>query len=164
MSSVAQIQFKDLVRRDFVCVDLEATDREDALNNMAQYLVDIGYCTEEFPHAIIHRERNHPSGLPMRGPKIAIPHTDSTYVLESAIVFARLTRPVPFHVMGSPEETIPVQLISMFALRESSMIGDLLETLLTAYQDPQLLETLLRVSSAEEAYHTLWEALSGNEL
>lgn len=163
MSSVAQVQFQDLVRRDFVCLDLDATDREDALTHMAQYLVDIGYCTEEFPHAILQRERVHPSGLPMVGPKIAIPHTDSTYVLESAIIFARLLRPVPFHVMGSPNATIPVQLISMLALRESSMIGDLLETLLTAYQNPALLESLLSVSTADAAYHTLWEALSGNE-
>jgi PTS system galactitol-specific IIA component len=161
MSSPALVQFRDMVREDLILTDLDATSRDDALHRMASILVEQGLCTAEFPAAILRREREHPSALPMDGHKIAIPHTDAEHVIDSAILFARLRRPVPFQAMGSPRTRIPVRLVSMFALRESVLIGDLLETLITAYQDNDLLTRLLRVPSRREMFFLLQQAVDG---
>ena len=67
-----------------------------------------------FPDAILERERLYPSGPPMEGHKIAIPHTDAEHVNQSMILFARLAKPLEFASMGDPDEKISIQLISMF--------------------------------------------------
>jgi PTS system galactitol-specific IIA component len=139
--------------------NLEVTSRDEALTSMARYLVDSGYCHESFVDAILERERVHPSGLPMPGHKIAIPHTDANHVKSSVILFARLKNPVPFFSMGSPDERIPVQMISMFALKEKKLIGDMLETLITVYQHNEVLDAILNAADGEEIYSLLRDAV-----
>lgn len=150
-----QMKFTDLLARELILDDLRARDRDDALVQMAQFLVNRGNCEPPFVQAILDREAAHPSGLPMSDVKIAIPHTDTTYVQQSAILFARLREPVEFRSMGDPEERLSVSLISMFALKEKKRIGDLLETLLTVYQDPAVLRTLQSAAGKEAIYNQL---------
>lgn len=150
-----EFSFPDLVKPEFIIHDLEASDREDALRQMSRLLVDKGFCLPSFVDGILGRERHHPSGLPMEGHKIAIPHTDAEHVKESVILFARLTRPVEFLSMGSMEDKLQVQMISMFALKEKKLIGDMLETLITVYQHNEVLDALLHSRDAAEMYSIL---------
>ena len=137
-----QLMFSDLVSEELILDDPIAADRDAALKHMAGLLVQKGFCTTEFVQAILDREAAHPSGLPMAGVKIAIPHTDAIYVNRSALLFARLRQPVEFRSMGDPKEKLQVSLISMFALKEKKLIGDLLETLITVYQQESVMEAL----------------------
>ncbi len=159
MNSVVHTQFSDMVKEEFIVTDLAANSRDEALEHLAEILVTRGACAPTFPRAIIDRERMHPSALPMRGHKIAIPHTDAEHVYESTILFARLKRPVLFRAMGSVSDELPVRLISMFALREQDQIGDLLETLITVFQDEKLLGRILRAPSPRRIYTLLREAI-----
>lgn len=156
---IAAIGFGDLVRPDCIMDSLEVSSREDALLRMANRLVESGYCRESFPAAILERERLHPSGLPMRGHKIAIPHTDAKHVRRSTILFARLDQPVEFLTMGSPDEPLQVRMISMFALREKHLVGRLLTTLIAVYQDHQVLEALLQAEDSREMFTILRRAV-----
>lgn len=142
MSVNGQLQFRDLVREELVLGDAVFPTRDEALRKMATILVERDYCEEPYIEAILERERVHPSALPMPGHKIAIPHTDATYVKRSALLFARLKEPVEFRSMGDPDEILQVSMISMFALKEKKLIGDLLETLITVYQDESVLEAI----------------------
>jgi PTS system galactitol-specific IIA component len=153
----APLKFADLVKQELILPDLDAGDRTDALRQMAQMLVDAGYGEPTFVDAILDREANHPSALPMPGHKIAIPHADATHVRRSAILFARLCRPVAFQSMGDPGQTLQVRLISMFALKEKHLIGDLLETLITVYQDNQVLDAILSAPDGASIYTLLRE-------
>ena len=148
-------QFDDLIREELILDGAVYESREEALESMARLLVDKGYCREPFVEAILERERAHPSALPMPGHKIAIPHTDADYVNRSAILFARLQRPVEFRSMGDPGEILQVSMISMFALEEKREIGDLLETLLTVYQDEAVRESIFAARGAEEIFGIL---------
>lgn len=154
------LAFHDLIRPDLVIHDLDFTSKEDALRTMATLLVERGHCRESFIEAILERERVHPSALPMAGPKIAIPHTDAEHVERSAILFARLQTPVEFRSMGDPEESLSVRLISMFALKEKRLIGNLLETLINVYQSRETLTALLEAPSAHTMYTILHEAVA----
>ena len=150
-----QFSFHDLIKPDLVIHSLKARNREDALEAMSGILVNKGYCYPSFVQAIIERERSHPSALPMEGHKIAIPHTDSEHIRESAILFARLEKPVEFLAMGSADEVLKVQMISMFALKEKTRIGDLLETLITVYQKNEILDSLLKSEDSVSMYRIL---------
>ncbi len=150
-----QHTFTDLFREDCIIDNLDVSSREEALAVMAEHLVSLGFCHHTFPQAILDRERVYPSGLPFRGYTIAIPHTDVVHVRQSVILVARLPVPVLFQSMGAPEDVLPVQLISMFALKEREAIGDLLETLITVYQREHALTALIQASDRFEMFRIL---------
>ncbi len=156
------MKIEDILKPECILGKIEAPDKESALKVMAQKLFDLGYVKESFIEAIQVREANYPSGLPMEDLKIAIPHTDADHVNQSVICFARLTNEVEFSVMGAPEEKIPVRLISMFALKEKKKIGDLLETLITTYQDNDVLKALLEAGSETEIFDILQTSVGKN--
>lgn len=161
MTSIS-LRFSDLVHPNCVIERLDVKSREEALTTMGEYLVDCDYCHASFVDAILERERIHPSGLPMPGHKIAIPHTDADHVKRSVILFARLKNPVSFFSMGDPNERIPVQMISMFALKEKKLIGDMLATLITVYQRHEVLDAILNASDGEEIYRLLRDAVKAD--
>jgi galactitol PTS system EIIA component len=151
------LEFGDLVREDLILDDFLPGSREEALERMAGILVEKGFCKPEFVQAILDREAAHPSALPMSGLKIAIPHTDAEHVNRSALLFARLREPLEFRSMGDPEEKLQVAMISMFALKEKKLIGDLLETLLTVYQQEAVLDSLYRAPDRHAMFRILKE-------
>lgn len=155
MAEPGVLKFKDLVREDLILSNVSYEDRDSALEAMATVLVEKGYCETPFVEAILDREKAHPSALPMPGHKIAIPHTDATYVKKSALLFARLKDPVEFRSMGDPNERLSVSMISMFALKEKKLIGDLLETLITIYQDESVLDAMYEAKEAGEIYRII---------
>ncbi len=156
------MRIDDILKAECILKDIEADTKEDALRCMAGKLHSLGFVKESFTQVILDREASYPSGLPMADLKIAIPHTDAVHVNQSAICFARLSRDVEFSVMGEPAIKIPVRLISMFALKEKKKIGDLLETLITTYQDTDVLRALAEAQSESEILTILRENVGKN--
>jgi PTS system galactitol-specific IIA component len=153
------MKVEDVLKPDCIIDRLEAETKEEALTLMCQVLLSKGYVKDSFPAAILEREKLYPSGLPMEGHKIAIPHTDAEHVNESVILFARLARPLEFSSMGDPDEKIQVQLISMFALKEKKKIGFMLDVLITAYSNNEVLDAILKAPSAKDIYEVLYRAV-----
>ncbi len=156
------MKIEDILKTECILINIDAASKETALQVMAERLYDLGYVKKSYIQAIQDRESSYPSGLPMEDLKIAIPHTDADHVNQSVICFARLSDSVEFSVMGAPEEKIPVQLISMFALKEKKKIGDLLETLITTYQDNEVLKALLYAEDENEVYNILRDNVGKN--
>ena len=155
-------KFSDLVMQEYVLDHIKASTREEALTQMAEFLVEKGNCKPTFVEAILKREQAHPSGLPMPGPKIAIPHTDAEHVEQSVILFARLPEPVEFLSMGSPDDKLEVRMISMFALKEKKRIGDMLETLINVYQKEEILNAILDAPDSKAIFSILRDAVEEN--
>ena len=153
------MKIEDILKEDCIIERLEAGTREEALTIMSNKLLSMGYVKDSFPAAILERERFYPSGLPMEGHKIAIPHTDAEHVHKSVILFARLAQPLEFSSMGDPDEKLEVHLISMFALAEKKAIGAMLEALITAYSNNDVLEAILKASSGKEIYDILFKTV-----
>lgn len=156
------MKIEDILKTECILGNIEAPSKEAALKVMAERLYSLGYVKESYIQAIQDREANYPSGLPMEDLKIAIPHTDAVHVNQSVICFARLPENVEFSVMGDPDQKIPVRLISMFALKEKKKIGDLLETLITTYQDNDVLKALLDANDESEIYKILHDNVGKN--
>ncbi|MDR0600189.1 MAG: PTS sugar transporter subunit IIA [Treponema sp.] len=150
---------EDVLKEDCIIENLKASTKEEALSAMCQVLLSKGYVKDSFSAAILERERLYPSGLPMEGHKIAIPHCDSEHVNKSVILFARLEKPLEFSSMGEPDQKIPVQLISMFALAEKKQIGTMLEVLITAYSNNAVLDAVLKAPSGKEIHSVLYNAI-----
>ena len=50
---------------------------------LSERLFQLGLVTEEYGTNVIMREQKYPTGLPLEGRKVAIPHTDAVYVKET---------------------------------------------------------------------------------
>jgi len=156
------MKIEDILKLECILGNVNAFSKEKVLEIMAEKLYSLGYVKESFIQAIQDREVQYPSGLPMGDLKIAIPHTDSEHVNQSIICFARLPEAVEFSVMGDPSQKIPVRLVSMFALKEKKKIGDLLETLITTYQDNDVLKALLEAEDENGIYNILYSSVGQN--
>jgi PTS system galactitol-specific IIA component len=158
----AVVKIEDLLTEDCIIENLEVSSKEEALRVMCNILVSKGHVKDSFPDAILERERLYPSGLPMEGHKIAIPHTDAAHVNKSTILFARLARPLEFSSMGEPNKKLQIQLISMFAVAEKKEIGKMLEVLISSYSNNEVLDAILKAPSAKAIYNILYEAVGSN--
>ncbi len=153
--------FNGMMSPELVLSDLLATSRDEVLREMASHLVTSGCCADSFVQAILDREREHPSGLPMPGGNLAIPHTDTDHVLRSGFLFARLQKPVSFFMMGRPDQELEVSLVVMFALQDTSLAGKTLVALVSAFQRPELYGSVMAAPDGAAMYRVLRDAFAG---
>ena len=73
---------------------------------------------------------------------MAIPHTDSKHVHESALAVGILSKAVAFQEMGSLDSEISVNIISMMAISDPKSVMPVLRTMALAYQDPIFLASV----------------------
>lgn len=91
--------------------------RDEAIDNTAQYLLDKGYVKESYTKATLEREKNYPTGLPVKPIGVAVPHSDAENVLKPAVILAILDNKVEFNLMGNSKDKIEVGLIFLLALK-----------------------------------------------
>ena len=82
------MKIQDLLRKDVMLLDLQATEKKAVIEEMIQSLVDHGYVTdfETFKEGILAREALTSTGL---GDGIAMPHSKNTAVKEATVLFAK---------------------------------------------------------------------------
>jgi len=132
----------------------KANKAEDVLKRLGQLLYDYDFVKDTYLKGVLEREKVYPTGLPSRGISIAIPHTDPIHVKKSQIAVMTLKNPVLFSMMGSPEVTLPVQIVFMMAIKEPKQQLQLLKQLMKVFQDEKLLQEIL-ASQDEENLKTL---------
>ncbi|RIV18843.1 PTS sugar transporter subunit IIA [Alicyclobacillaceae bacterium I2511] len=72
--------------------------------------------TDGFLEALLLREKQYPTGLPVYPYGVAIPHPEPDVVLRPSIALVTLVDPVPFKMMGSPDEEVLVSIVITLAL------------------------------------------------
>lgn len=125
-----------------IFLDLEGKSKEDILTTMSENLRDQKLVKDSFKKSIIAREAEFATGLPTKGFSVAIPHTDVDHVLRKTISVAILKEPVPFGVMGDPNETTSVKIVFMLAMDESQSQLSLLQQLMQIFQSEETLKYL----------------------
>ncbi len=128
----------------------DVTSKEQALHLLADKLSENQCVTNDFFDNIIKREKIFPTGLAIEGVGVAIPHTDSKYVLESQVAFMSLEKPLSFIEMGTNDKEIQVSLLFMLALKEPHEQLEMLQKLIEMFQKEGVLETLLKVNTGTE--------------
>ncbi len=107
-----------LLDRDAICLQMDAKDATDVIENLGIRLYIDGYVKDTFVDAALAREKKLPTGLPLGGEvNAAIPHTDVIHVLKP-IALATLKRPVIFKNMIQPEEDVSVKLVFLLSLEQ----------------------------------------------
>jgi len=134
-------------------------DKVEVLQQLAEILIRKGYADRELSTAIIEREREFPTGLELKeGVNVAIPHADAKYVKKSAIVVAKLAKPVKFQHMVDKKE-IDVDTIFLLALNDPHSQIQTLQKLASSFEDEKILSRIKFAKNSEELAGFLKEVL-----
>ncbi|MCY7019252.1 fructose-specific PTS transporter subunit EIIC [Streptococcus sanguinis] len=109
------MKIQDLLRKDVMLLDLQATEKKAVIEEMIQSLVDHGYVTdfETFKEGILAREALTSTGL---GDGIAMPHSKNTAVKEATVLFAKSNKGVDYESLDDQ----PTDLFFMIAAPEGA--------------------------------------------
>jgi len=149
------VKINELLDPELVFCGLKARDSEDAIRRLGQALYKKGLVKETFVEAVLEREKEMPTGLPLNEMNAAIPHADIEHVIEPALAIATLDKPVLFRVMVNPDETVDVTLIFLLALNKPHDQIEMLQKVAMVLQDSGLLRDLKQANSAAEIMEIL---------
>ena len=109
------MKIQDVLNKNVMLFDLQATDKEGVINEMIQSLVDNGVVTdfETFKAGIMNREAQTSTGL---GDGIAMPHTKNEAVKEATVLFAKSNKGVDYASLDGQ----PTDLFFMIAAPEGA--------------------------------------------
>lgn len=124
-----------------VVMDGDASSWEEAIHLCAEKLHAQGYVKKDFEENCIRREKQFPTGLNTELP-IAIPHTESEYVCQSAICFLRLKQPVNFMNMENAREYVPARYVLNLAIREKEKQVPVLARVIEVFQNGNVLKQM----------------------
>jgi len=149
-------QLLQLLDSDAVCLQLNARDSHDVIENLGIRLFIDGYVKDTFVDAAWAREQELPTGLPLGGEiNAAIPHTDVVHVLKPGVAMATLKRPVVFKNMIQPDEDVKVSLVFMLSLEKPKSQIEMLQEIAKVLQNPVTVSRLMAANSFEDVQAAL---------
>lgn len=109
------MKIQDVLNKNVMLFDLQATDKESVINEMVQSLVDNGVVTDfdTFKAGIMNREAQTSTGL---GDGIAMPHSKNEAVKEATVLFAKSNKGVDYASLDGQ----PTDLFFMIAAPEGA--------------------------------------------
>ena len=92
---------------------------EVALKGISRILLEMGFVAEDYPRALIEREREYPTGIEVPGfVNVALPHAHVKYTRRPVLFIGLLSEPIEFYKMDSPSEKVKVEAIILLALKD----------------------------------------------
>lgn len=138
------------IRPEFVILDLEADNDKDAIEKLANRLLQEGMVKPGYVPAILKREEDYSTGLKFEDMGIAIPHTDVEHVIKPCLAIGVLRRPVVFASMGMPEIPCEVEMVIPLGVVDPETQLDFLKTLMQIFQAKGKLKALQACKTPEE--------------
>ena len=131
-----------------VCLNARFTDRDDAIRQLAQRLVELGKITDADAYLaeVFERESLGPTAL---GEGLAVPHGKTAAVKEAAFAVATLREPLAWEGVDGPE---PVELVFLLAIppaEAGSTHIQILTDLTTRLADDEVRQRVMAADSPE---------------
>jgi PTS system galactitol-specific IIA component len=144
-----------LFRPELCLCRLEAPDAAAVISAAAAALEQHGLVHSTFAEAVLTREVSSPTGLPLPGRKVAIPHADPEHVITPAVAVATLAMPVTFAEMGNPDGALQVELVALLALTDKESAQQELVRLIELFQQATFVDRLVAATDAEALFRLL---------
>lgn len=150
------LTLRDYLVPEATNLGMDAENAEEVIRNISGKLLHAGFVRGTFTDAVLAREKNIPTGLPLSGRyNAAIPHTEVEHVVKSGIGLATLTHPVVFQNMVSPEETVEVQLVFVLALEQPKSQIEMLQEIAQVLQKPGVVHRLMEAKNLYQVHVAL---------
>ncbi|MGV3089168.1 PTS fructose transporter subunit IIABC [Streptococcus suis] len=166
------MKIQDVLRKDVMLLDLQATSKEAVIDEMITSLVDKGYVTDfdVFKTGIMNREAQTTTGL---GDGIAMPHAKNAAVKEATVLFAKSNKGVDyasldgqptdlFFMIAAPEGANDTHLAALAELSKYLMKAGFADRLRAATNPEEVIAVFDTAEAADEAAEEVVVAPSGD--
>jgi fructose PTS system EIIA component len=118
------MDFSTVLRPQIINLDMDATNKEDALQQLSELLLKDGaiLSKQDYIESVYQREKEGPTGM---GNSIAIPHGKSDCIVKTSVAFARLKNPIGWETLDGA----PVKMVFLFAVPDNNRNIDHLKLL-----------------------------------
>ncbi|HFI0703797.1 TPA: fructose-specific PTS transporter subunit EIIC [Streptococcus suis] len=166
------MKIQDVLRKDVMLLDLQATSKEAVIDEMITSLVDKGYVTDfdVFKTGIMNREAQTTTGL---GDGIAMPHAKNAAVKEATVLFAKSNKGVDyasldgqptdlFFMIAAPEGANDTHLAALAELSKYLMKAGFADRLRAATNPEEVISVFDTAEAADKAAEEVVAAPSGD--
>ncbi|HEM3195552.1 PTS fructose transporter subunit IIABC [Streptococcus suis] len=166
------MKIQDVLRKDVMLLDLQATSKEAVINEMIASLVDKGYVTDfdVFKTGIMNREAQTTTGL---GDGIAMPHAKNAAVKEATVLFAKSNKGVDyasldgqptdlFFMIAAPEGANDTHLAALAELSKYLMKPGFADRLRAATNPEEVIAVFDTAETADKSTEEVVAAPSGD--
>ncbi|MBY5022744.1 fructose-specific PTS transporter subunit EIIC [Streptococcus suis] len=166
------MKIQDVLRKDVMLLDLQATSKEAVIDEMIASLVEKGYVTdfEVFKTGIMNREAQTTTGL---GDGIAMPHAKNAAVKEATVLFAKSNKGVDyasldgqptdlFFMIAAPEGANDTHLAALAELSKYLMKAGFADRLRAATNPEEVIAVFDTAEAADKATEEVVAAPSGD--
>ncbi|HEM3581937.1 TPA: PTS sugar transporter subunit IIA [Streptococcus suis] len=166
------MKIQDVLRKDVMLLDLQATSKEAVIDEMIASLVEKGYVTdfEVFKTGIMNREAQTTTGL---GDGIAMPHAKNAAVKEATVLFAKSNKGVDyasldgqptdlFFMIAAPEGANDTHLAALAELSKYLMKAGFADRLRAATNPEEVIAVFDTAETADKATEEVVAAPSGD--
>ncbi|HEM3696286.1 TPA: PTS sugar transporter subunit IIA [Streptococcus suis] len=166
------MKIQDVLRKDVMLLDLQATSKEAVIDEMITSLVDKGYVTDfdVFKTGIMNREAQTTTGL---GDGIAMPHAKNAAVKEATVLFAKSNKGVDyasldgqptdlFFMIAAPEGANDTHLAALAELSKYLMKAGFADRLRVATNPDEVIAVFDTAEAADKAVEEVVVAPSGD--
>ncbi|HEP1818408.1 TPA: PTS sugar transporter subunit IIA [Streptococcus suis] len=166
------MKIQDVLRKDVMLLDLQATSKEAVIDEMITSLVDKGYVTDfdVFKTGIMNREAQTTTGL---GDGIAMPHAKNAAVKEATVLFAKSNKGVDyasldgqptdlFFMIAAPEGANDTHLAALAELSKYLMKAGFADRLRAATNPEEVIAVFDTAEAADKAAEEVVATPSGD--
>lgn len=166
------MKIQDLLRKEVMLLDLQATEKVAVIDEMITSLVDKGFVTdfETFKTGILNREAQTTTGL---GDGIAMPHAKNSAVKEATVLFAKSSKGVDyasldgqptdlFFMIAAPEGANDTHLAALAELSKYLMKAGFADRLRGVASPEGVISVFDAAEAADKAAEEVVAAPSGN--
>ncbi|HEM3436349.1 TPA: PTS sugar transporter subunit IIA [Streptococcus suis] len=166
------MKIQDVLRKDVMLLDLQATSKEAVIDEMIASLVDKGYVTDfdVFKTGIMNREAQTTTGL---GDGIAMPHAKNAAVKEATVLFAKSNNGIDyasldgqptdlFFMIAAPEGANDTHLAALAELSKYLMKAGFADRLRAATNPEEVIAVFDTAEAADKAVEEVVAAPSGD--
>lgn len=149
------MKLSDFFKKNLVTANLEVNSSDEFFSEVSKVALENGFVTDEFEINVKKREDNFPTGIQLEGYGIAIPHTDSEYVKEEFIYVTTFKKPIHFSSMEDANAKVEVSIAFLLGLRKAENQLEVLQQLMSIFQDREVIEKLTSAENDENLYEVL---------
>lgn len=166
------MKIQDVLKKDVMLLDLQATSKEAVIDEMIASLVEKGYVTDfdVFKTGIMNREAQTTTGL---GDGIAMPHAKNAAVKEATVLFAKSNKGVDyasldgqptdlFFMIAAPEGANDTHLAALAELSKYLMKAGFADRLRAATNSEEVIAVFDTAEAADKAAEEVVAAPSGD--
>ncbi|MFR2776118.1 MAG: PTS sugar transporter subunit IIA [Anaerostipes sp.] len=130
---------------------IQGTERDEVLNEMADYLASLGMVKSTYGKAVIQRENEFPTGICTEPNAVAIPHCERDGVLKTAILVGQPREDgVTFERIDVDDEYINARAIFMLAVDTDQGQLEVISKLMDVIQDAEVIDHIIHAKTCEE--------------